>query len=115
LRQIATYRPGGSSCSTGRAPNVPDRTGIEEVWPWRTIRPRGDILDLARMREIFLKFQPEVVFHAAAHKHVPMMELQPCEAIQNNSIGMRNWQLALEFDVERFTLIPRTRRSTPRV
>jgi FlaA1/EpsC-like NDP-sugar epimerase len=66
----------------------------------------GDILDLARMQEIFAKFHPEVIFHAAAHKHVPMMEHQPQEAIQNNSLGTAQLaDLALEFGVERFTLI----------
>jgi len=71
------------------------------------IRPLvGDILDLHRMRAIFSKYQPEVLFHAAAHKHVPMMELQPCEAIQNNSIGTAQLaDLALEYGVDRFTLI----------
>jgi len=66
----------------------------------------GDILDLARMKEIFAKFEPDVVFHAAAHKHVPMMEHQPCEAIKNNSIGSAQLaDLALEFEVDRFILI----------
>jgi FlaA1/EpsC-like NDP-sugar epimerase len=66
----------------------------------------GDILDRARMREIFARFRPELVFHAAAHKHVPMMEHQPGEAIQNNSLGTAQLaDLALEYGVDRFTLI----------
>ena len=47
----------------------------------------GDITRPDRMREIFRRFQPEVVFHAAAHKHVPLMEHQPEEAIRNNIFG----------------------------
>jgi FlaA1/EpsC-like NDP-sugar epimerase len=66
----------------------------------------GDILDAARMRQIFADFHPQVVFHAAAHKHVPMMESQPGEAIKNNSLGTAQLaDLALEFGVERFALI----------
>jgi FlaA1/EpsC-like NDP-sugar epimerase len=66
----------------------------------------ADVLDPARMRQIFERFRPAVVFHAAAHKHVPMMESQPGEAIKNNCIGTaRMCDLALEYDVERFVVI----------
>lgn len=66
----------------------------------------ADILDQDRMAGIFRRFRPEVVFHAAAHKHVPMMESQPGEAIRNNAIGTaRLAELALEHEVERFLLI----------
>ena len=47
----------------------------------------ADIVDAPRMDEIFSKYRPEIVFHAAAHKHVPMMERQPAEALKNNSLG----------------------------
>jgi len=49
-----------------------------------------DITDRARVREIFEKHKPQVVIHAAAHKHVPLMELNPGEAIKNNVIGTQN-------------------------
>jgi FlaA1/EpsC-like NDP-sugar epimerase len=66
----------------------------------------GDLLNRERMREIFARFHPELVFHAAGHKHVPMMEHQPGEAIQNNCLGTAQLaDLALEFGVERFILI----------
>lgn len=66
----------------------------------------ADILDLPRMRYLFQRFQPNVIFHAAAHKHVPMMESQPSEAIQNNTLGTaRVAGLAVEFEVDRFVLI----------
>ena len=66
----------------------------------------ADILDGVRMRGILKRFSPHVIFHAAAHKHVPMMESQPGEAIKNNSFGTaRLCDLALEFGVERFVLI----------
>ncbi|MDB4665131.1 polysaccharide biosynthesis protein [Verrucomicrobia bacterium] len=65
-----------------------------------------DILDELRLRYIFERFQPEIIFHAAAHKHVPMMEAQPSEAIKNNSFGSACLaKLAGEFGVERFVMI----------
>jgi FlaA1/EpsC-like NDP-sugar epimerase len=66
----------------------------------------ADILDVPRMRHIFKRFNPEVVFHAAAHKHVPMMENQPSEAIKNNTLGTATLaEMALEFSVSRFVMI----------
>lgn len=65
-----------------------------------------DILDKARMQRIFEEFRPEIIFHAAAHKHVPMMESQPGEAIRNNTFGTALVaELALQNGVERFVLI----------
>jgi FlaA1/EpsC-like NDP-sugar epimerase len=49
----------------------------------------ADILDPQRMEHIFNRYQPEIVFHAAAHKHVFLMERQPAEAIRNNVLGTR--------------------------
>ncbi|HWQ90187.1 MAG TPA: nucleoside-diphosphate sugar epimerase/dehydratase [Clostridia bacterium] len=66
----------------------------------------ANILDRDRMDAIFARYLPEVVFHAAAHKHVPMMESQPGEALQNNSHGTAQLaDLALEHGVDRFVLI----------
>ena len=66
----------------------------------------ADILDMPRMHDIFERYQPHVVFHAAAHKHVPMMERHPCEAIKNNTLGtVCVATLAMEFKVDRFVLI----------
>ena len=63
----------------------------------------GDITQRSRMREIFRRFRPQIVFHAAAHKHVPMMEAQPDEAIRNNVLGTALLaDLAIEYSVERF-------------
>jgi FlaA1/EpsC-like NDP-sugar epimerase len=53
----------------------------------------ADIADCERMESIFSRFEPEVVFHAAAHKHVYMMERQPAEAIANNVLGTRRLAL----------------------
>jgi len=66
----------------------------------------GDITSSGRMRYIFDHLRPEVIFHAAAHKHVPMMEHQPAEAIRNNVLGTALLaDLAIEHGVDRFVLI----------
>ena len=66
----------------------------------------ADICDLERMRALFDRWRPLAVFHAAAHKHVPMMEYNPGEAIKNNVFGTKNVaDLALHFGAERFVLI----------
>lgn len=66
----------------------------------------ADIADPVRIREIFSRFHPAVIFHAAAHKHVPLMESQPGEAIRNNSIGTANLaRCAQASGVGRFVLI----------
>ena len=66
----------------------------------------GDITSSGRMRYIFDRLRPEVIFHAAAHKHVPMMEHQPAEAIRNNVLGTALLaDLAIEHGVDRFVFI----------
>ncbi len=66
----------------------------------------ADLLDCPRLEQIFVQYKPEVIFHAAAHKHVPMMELQPGEAIKNNSFAtMQLAEIAQSHNVERFVLI----------
>ncbi len=66
----------------------------------------ADILDKDRMHSIFDRFRPQLVFHAAAHKHVPMMESQPYEAFRNNTVGTKRLaKLSMEYGVERFVLI----------
>ncbi len=66
----------------------------------------ADIRDAERLASVFKRFQPRVVFHSAALKHVPMMELHPSEAVKNNIMGTRNVaQQAIANGVERFILI----------
>jgi FlaA1/EpsC-like NDP-sugar epimerase len=66
----------------------------------------ADILDEPRIRSICERFPPDVLFHAAAHKHVPMMESQPTEAIKNNTLGTAGLaELAREYGVDRFVMI----------
>ena len=66
----------------------------------------ANITDRERMERIFKRFQPQVVFHAAAHKHVALMEIQPDEAVRNNVFGTKNVaELADENQAEIFVLI----------
>lgn len=66
----------------------------------------GDIANEQRMRRAFEKYRPRYVFHAAAYKHVPMMERNPSEAIINNVFGTKNLaDLSIEYKVEKFVMI----------
>ena len=66
----------------------------------------GDITDRKRIESIFKKETPEVIFHAAAYKHVPLMESNAVEAVTTNVLGTKNLaDLAVEFKVERFVMI----------
>lgn len=66
----------------------------------------GDVLDTARMNGLFSLHAPQVIFHAAAHKHVFLMERQPSEAIKNNAVGTRKLaEIAIRHGAEAFVLI----------
>jgi FlaA1/EpsC-like NDP-sugar epimerase len=66
----------------------------------------ADITDRARMEQVFAAHRPSIVFHAAAHKHVPMMEFNPGEAIKNNVLGTRQLaELADAHGVQEFVMI----------
>ncbi|MBQ7549061.1 MAG: polysaccharide biosynthesis protein [Clostridia bacterium] len=66
----------------------------------------GSVRDEARLREVFDEFHPTVIFHAAAHKHVPLMEDSPHEAVKNNIFGTYNLaKTAMEYKVNRFVSI----------
>jgi len=80
---------------------------LTAAFPQVPIEPRvADVCDMARMTQIFEASKPGFVFHAAAHKHVPMMEWNPGEAVKNNVGGTRNVaDLADRFGVERFVLV----------
>lgn len=66
----------------------------------------ADIQDRSRMDDVFRKYRPQVVFHAAAHKHVPLMERNPSEAVKNNVFGTRNVaDCADKYKAERFVMI----------
>ncbi len=66
----------------------------------------ADITNKSRMESLFEEFKPQYVYHAAAYKHVPMMELCPTEAVRNNVVGVKLISdLSVKFNVERFVMI----------
>ena len=74
----------------------------------------GDVLDAERLHEAFAVARPEIVFHAAAHKHVPLMELHPAEAVKNNVIGTRLVaEAAIRYGAEHFVLISTDKAVSP--
>jgi FlaA1/EpsC-like NDP-sugar epimerase len=82
----------------------------QELRPFRsevTIQPCiADINDVDRMEQVFASWRPDIVFHAAAHKHVPMMEYNPGEAIKNNVLGTKILaELADEYAAQEFVMI----------
>jgi FlaA1/EpsC-like NDP-sugar epimerase len=80
---------------------------LREDYPDLTLLPIiADIRDRERIASIFDAHQPQVIFHAAAHKHVPLMEANPTEAVTNNVIGTSHLvQIAAEHHIQRFVLI----------
>lgn len=66
----------------------------------------GSIRDYDRLEKVFSDFKPDQIYHAAAHKHVPLMEVSPNEAIKNNALGTLNaCKLADKYNVKKFVLI----------
>ena len=80
---------------------------LEIEWPDSKVEIIvADIRNREKMEKIFRKYKPNIVFHAAAHKHVPIMEYHPDEAVSNNIIGTKNVaELSDKFGVERFVMI----------
>ncbi len=66
----------------------------------------GSVRDRARLDEVFSRYRPQIVFHAAAHKHVPLMEHNPSEAVKNNIFGTHNTaDMAEKYGARKFVLI----------
>jgi FlaA1/EpsC-like NDP-sugar epimerase len=80
---------------------------LKQRFPWLNMDVIiGSVRDRARLEHVFSCYRPEVVFHAAAHKHVPLMELSPGEAVKNNVFGTLNVaQVCDQFHVKRMVLI----------
>lgn len=80
---------------------------LQESFPSLLARPLiCDVRDRERMENLMMRYRPQVVFHAAAHKHVPMMEKNVEEAVTNNILGTRNLvDLSLAHSVERLVMI----------
>lgn len=83
------------------------RLELEDTFPELNFVPViGDVREKARLDFVFRKYRPQIVFHAAAYKHVPLMEENPCEAVHVNVVGSR--QVAdkcVEYDVEKMVMV----------
>src|SRR5262249_29883717 len=90
------------------------RRQLEERHFARTAAVLADCKDATRMRELFFEHRPSVVFHAAAYKHVPLMEENPVEAVRNNAVATRIVAAAAgEAGVERFVLVSTDKAVSP--
>jgi FlaA1/EpsC-like NDP-sugar epimerase len=91
------------------------RRELEEERHFRRLAPvLADCKDATRMREIFAEHKPSVIFHAAAYKHVPLMEENPVEAVRNNAVATRIVAAAAgEAGAERFVLVSTDKAVSP--
>jgi len=107
-RQTAAYRP-ACLVLVERSENAlfEIHSELRRHHPALEIHPCvADVTDMPRITEVFRRFRPTIVFHAAAHKHVPMMEWNPVEAVKNNVLGTQIVaDLADQMAVERFVMI----------
>jgi FlaA1/EpsC-like NDP-sugar epimerase len=75
----------------------------------------ADVGNRTKMRQVFEKFRPDVVFHAAAYKHVPLLEANPLEAVRNNVLATRTLaDVAVEFETKRFVLVSTDKAAQPK-
>lgn len=115
-RQVAHARP-TSLVLLGHGENsiFDAQVELRERYPsLNVIAVIADIRDQRRIRQLFDRLRPMIVFHAAAHKHVPLMEENPEEAITTNIIGTHNvLEAAMEFGTERFVLISSDKAVSP--
>jgi FlaA1/EpsC-like NDP-sugar epimerase len=107
-RQISRWGP-ESLILLGHGENTIFETSIEleRSFPTLPLHPVvADIRSLERLANVIDNFNPQLIFHAAAHKHVPLMEINVEEAVTNNVIGTRNLvEIALNNDIDRLVLI----------
>lgn len=107
-RQLAKFQIKQLICfDMGETPMHNLRLELEEKYPSLHFVPIiGDVRSQERLEFVFRSYHPQVVFHAAAYKHVPLMEENPCEAIRVNVYGTRNVaDMSVKYDVEKFVMI----------
>jgi FlaA1/EpsC-like NDP-sugar epimerase len=108
VRQIASYNPKNLILiDQAESPLYDIELEVLECYKYKNYKAiLADILNEDRMEKIFKNFKPDIVYHAAAYKHVPMMENNPLEAFENNVIGSRILaDLANKYNVEKFVMI----------
>ena len=108
VRQIAVYHPAELMLiDQAETPQHDIRLMMAKNWP--EIKTTTDVASIAnkeRMERIFAEFRPDYVFHAAAYKHVPMMENNPSESVQNNIYGTRVIaDLSAKYGVKKFVMV----------
>ena len=108
VRQIAIYKPSELVLvDQAETPQHDIRLMMQERWP--DIKAHGIVASICErdyMEAIFKQYRPQYVFHAAAYKHVPMMEDNPSESVRNNIIGTRVIaDLAVKYGVKKFVMI----------
>ncbi|MEJ8801537.1 polysaccharide biosynthesis protein [Pontibacter sp. H249] len=108
VRQVLAYNPASVVLfDQAESPLHELQLEVEEKYPNANIIVSiGNIQNFNRMYTLFKEQTPEIVYHAAAYKHVPMMENNPSEAILTNVLGTKNLaDLSMTFDVEKFVMI----------
>jgi FlaA1/EpsC-like NDP-sugar epimerase len=107
-RQIARFHPGRMVLlDRAESPLFEIEYDLKRDFPNLKFHPvLGDILDKRLLRNLFGDHRPRIVFHAAAYKHVSMLEMQPWKAVENNIVGTnRLVEVADEFQIERLVLV----------
>ncbi len=107
-RQIAKYNPKRIVVLDIYENNAYDlQNELAESYSWLNVSVIiASIRDKERIEEVISEYKPKIIFHAAAHKHVPLMEYNPCEAIKNNIFGTYNVATAAnKYGVEKFVMI----------
>jgi FlaA1/EpsC-like NDP-sugar epimerase len=108
VRQLIRHSPAAIIlCDKAESPLHELELEISEESPDLPVVPFiGNVCDRERMRQLFEVYAPAIVYHAAAYKHVPMMEKNPSIAVLNNVLGTKILaELSVEFDVEKFVMI----------
>jgi FlaA1/EpsC-like NDP-sugar epimerase len=108
IRQIMSFQPGQIILVDQAESALYDlQTEIKDKFNnQNTVYVVGNVTDKFRMRKLFSKYRPDIIFHSAAYKHVPLIEVQPYEAIKCNIGGIKVIaDLAVEFGVDKFVMI----------
>lgn len=108
VRQLLKYKPALIiMCDNAETPMHDMMLEMRDAYPNANVKAYiGDICDMVRMEHLFDIYNPEVVFHAAAYKHVPLMEDNPSVAIMNNVYGTKVLaELSVQYSVEKFVMV----------
>lgn len=108
VRQIAHFNPAQLIIlDKSESPLHELHLAIKEEVFFHDVEPvLANISSARRMEEVFKQYRPDIVYHAAAYKHVPMLELHPYEAVKNNILGTKVVaDMAVKYHVERFVMV----------